>query len=204
MALRIDIAFTSPLSDLWSWAADRAADQDQTLAEFVDRLVEVERRKVEGRPRLDPRTRHVGRKGAMLHVKDREYLAGELCVLAGLEVRFVAPLVEAGVLVSARPTGRGKPGAYSEVDVIIAGVAAGLVRHHVDPRVLAITTGGAADTIRAAWPRVRGIVTLANAGHACTCGEAHISARAREMSPAVIVHLETVAAAAAERAHAAA
>lgn len=202
--MRVDVIFESPLSDLWGWARAHAEAQGMTLAEFVDRCVEIERRKVEGSPRLDPRTRHVGRKGAAVQLKEHEYLASEVATLAGLAPGDIAPLADLGVIRSSRPTGRGKPGAYSNTDVLLAALAGELHSLGVPAHVLVAPAPNAAEALRKVWPRTLGLVVLANRERAILCGEAHISARAREMSPCVFVHLERLARAVEDRMRAAA
>lgn len=122
MPLQTTVLAEGVLSDLYEWAQAQAASEGIDPADLVNRALERERRRLSGRPKLDSRTKIVGRKGADAKMKPGTYHGGDVAKLARVKYERIAWFVRVGVIASKRPTGRGVPAEYDLGDAIAVAV----------------------------------------------------------------------------------
>lgn len=164
MAPRIEIICEGVLSDLWSWANTAAAAEELTLGEWMNRLLERERRRLDGGPRFDERTRHVGRRGAAAQMGPGEYTSTELAAMAGTtgaQGGQVGRWRNAGLLQSVRPTRQGVAAAYSQAEVLIAAAFVELEGHGIDDEIRLSIGGAVRDHLGRGGTPANGVLVVA-------------------------------------------
>jgi hypothetical protein len=152
MPLRIEASVDGVFVDLWDWARARSESEGLELADWVNRLIDVERRRVEGLARLDPRTIHPGQRGAGVQVRPGEIGSLDLARLTGArEKHQITRWRQGGLIQTVRETRQGIVATYAHQEVVICfvlmcleallaatderlEVAAKLVRAHWDDR----------------------------------------------------------------------
>lgn len=193
--MRVEVLVEDVLDELHVWAKQRAAELGVTYGDVVNRALEAERRRVEGLPRLDPRTKRVGARGARSQMGTGEYLIGELAELIGTDHRAAGKYAAKGLITSLRPTGNGKVAAYGEVDVLIAASCRALTAAGLSWEL----AEGYVEALRSQWPRVRDLFIVATATRAGLGGAGILAPTAAANTCIVVISLEALAGDLAER-----
>jgi len=187
--MRVDVVLRGVVDDQWTWARAQAAERGLALEEYLSTLVEKDRRRIEGRARLDPRTRRPGRRGANAQMATGEYLAAEIATAVGVDHRQVGKWAAAGLLAAARPGRRGVAAAYTPAAFLAAAAVrelslAGIDYHDIEGL-----------TVAEHWPQVRDRYLVAGRGGRCAVvGAGAIAGCARATGGAIlVVSLEALA-----------
>ena len=181
--MRVDVVLRGVVDDQWAWARARAAERGLALEEYLSTLVEKDRRTVEGRPRLDPRTRRPGRRGAHAQMATDEYLATEIAAAVGVDHRQIGKWAAAGLLAPVRPGRQGVATAYPGSSFLAAAAVRELVAAGVDYHTL---DGIAA--LAQHWPVVRDrYLVAALTGRCAVVGPDAIAGTARSSGGAILV-----------------
>lgn len=197
--MKLEVLVEDVLEDLHVWAKQRALETGVSYGDVINRALEAERRRVEKRPPLDPRTKRVGGRGAGVQMAQGEYLIGQVAELIGADHRILGKYATRGLIRSLRPTGPGKVAAYGDVDVLIAAScralsAAGLTFELAE---------GYVEGLRDVWPRVNGLFIVASHEKAGLGGAEMIGPTAVRHGTIVVISLEALATEIAERRRAA-
>lgn len=173
--------------DLAAWAKDRAKREEITPDELILRALAHERYRLKEGPRIDPRTRRVGVKGAAVQGTAQRYNGGDVARIVGTSLPNIQSMAKRGLLVSEVETRQGVAASYPQVECLVAKVLIHLEQLVIDDAVLSDVAG----TVRRA-PRVRGASVVVACDDAFLIGDEHLGDFCRAHRMVVAVSLETL------------
>lgn len=133
----VESVFLAVRPTLAAWLATQAEDEDLTVEALLDRCVERERRRIDGRD-TDNRTRRPGVTPAVARLKPGELSTEQMADAVKVNVRRLSELVRGGIVVPTTAGERGHPHVWHSRQCVAVAILARLPIERDTPDLAAV------------------------------------------------------------------